>query len=60
MGFDDKISNKAEDLTGKAKEGFGKATDDPELQGEGQADQASAGVKDKIEDLKDTIKDKLS
>lgn len=59
MGLDDKFSNKAEELKGQAKEGFGSATDDPELEGEGQADQASAGVKQKVEDLKDKIKDKL-
>ena len=28
MGTDDKISNKAEELKGKAKEGVGRATDD--------------------------------
>ena len=36
MGLDDKIKNKAEDLTGKAKEGTGKATDDEQPRGRGQ------------------------
>jgi uncharacterized protein YjbJ (UPF0337 family) len=60
MGLDDKFSNKAEELKGQAKESAGKLKDDPRLEGEGQADQASAGVKQKVEDLKDAIKDKLS
>ena len=43
MGLDDKISNKIDDLSGKAKEGAGKATGNDELESEGKADQASAG-----------------
>ncbi len=42
MGMGDKISNKAEELKGKGKEGVGKATDDPELEAEGHGDQARA------------------
>ncbi len=41
MGLDDKVSNKGEELKGKAKEGAGRATDDPDLEAEGRADQAS-------------------
>jgi hypothetical protein len=37
MGTDDKIDNKAEELKGKVKEGVGEATDDRDLQTEGQA-----------------------
>jgi uncharacterized protein YjbJ (UPF0337 family) len=60
MGLDDKFANKAEELKGQAKEAAGKFNDDPELEGEGKADQVSAGVKQKVEALKDAIKDKLS
>jgi uncharacterized protein YjbJ (UPF0337 family) len=57
MGLDDKISNKAEDLKGKTKEGTGKATGDEQLEGEGKGDQASASVKDGVENVKDAGKD---
>ena len=57
MGLDDKISNKTEDLKGKAKEGAGKATDDEQLEGEGKGDQASSSIKDGVEHVKDAGKD---
>ncbi|MFW0785096.1 CsbD family protein [Gordonia sp. CPCC 206044] len=63
MGLDDKISNKSEDLKGKAKEAAGSATGDDQLEGEGKADQASSALKDGVEDVKDAatkIKDKLT
>jgi uncharacterized protein YjbJ (UPF0337 family) len=53
MGLDDKLSNKAEDLKGKAKEGAGQATGDEQLEGEGKGDQAEASLKDGVEKLKD-------
>ncbi len=56
MGLDDKIKNKAEDLTGKAKEGAGKATDDKSLENEGRGDQASADIKQAGEKVKDAFK----
>lgn len=57
MSLGDKISNKAEDLGGKAKEATGKVTGDEQLQGEGKADQAKAGLKDAVEDVKDAVGD---
>jgi uncharacterized protein YjbJ (UPF0337 family) len=57
MGLDDKISNKAEDLKGKAKEGAGRATGDEQLEGEGKGDQAAASLKDGVEKVKDAGKD---
>ena len=57
MGLDDKISNKAEDLKGKVKEGAGKATGNEQLEGEGKADQASSSLKDGVEHVKDAGKD---
>ena len=56
MGFDDKIENSAEDLKGKAKEGAGKATGNERLEAEGHMDQAKAGVKKAVEDVKDAFK----
>ena len=42
MGLDDKIGNKAEELSGAAKEKLGDATDNERLQAEGQNDQTKA------------------
>ncbi len=56
MGLDDKISNKGEDLKGKAKEAGGKATDDEGLEAEGRADQKKAALKDVGEKVKDVFK----
>ncbi len=63
MGLDDKISNKTEDLGGKAKEAVGSATGDRDLEAEGKGDQTSAAFKDGAEKVKDAasnIKDKLT
>lgn len=63
MGLDDKISNKAEDLGGKAKEAAGSATGDDQLKNEGKGDQISSAIKDGVEDVKDAagkIKGKLT
>lgn len=57
MGLDDKISNKAEEFKGRAKESAGAATGDDELKHEGQADQASSGLKQAGEKLKDAVGD---
>jgi uncharacterized protein YjbJ (UPF0337 family) len=59
MGTEDRIGDKAQELKGRAKESAGAATDDDSMRAEGQADQDKAKVKQKIEDVKDTIKDKL-
>ncbi|WP_345751694.1 CsbD family protein [Microbacterium rhizophilus] len=56
MGLDDKIENTAQDLSGKAKEGAGKATDDERLEAEGQADQTGAKLKKAGENIKDAFK----
>jgi len=45
MATDDKIDNKSEELTGKVKEGVGKATDNESLEAEGKADQSSSKLK---------------
>jgi uncharacterized protein YjbJ (UPF0337 family) len=56
MGLDDKISNKAEELRGEAKEGVGKATDDQELEAQGKLDQSKANVKQAGEKIKDAFR----
>jgi len=55
MGTSDKMENAAEDATGKAKEAWGKATDDEELEAEGKADQAKSDLKDAGEKVKDAF-----
>ncbi|MCW2737983.1 CsbD family protein [Nocardioides sp.] len=57
MGLDDKISNKGEELSGKAKEATGKATGDDELEAEGKGDQMGANLKQAGEKVKDVFKD---
>lgn len=55
MSLGDRINNKAEDLGGKAKEATGRATGDEQLEAEGRGDQAKAGLKDAVEDVKDAV-----
>jgi uncharacterized protein YjbJ (UPF0337 family) len=56
MATDDKIDNAAEDLSGKVKEGVGRATDDEQLETEGKTDQAKASVKKAGEKIKDVFR----
>ncbi len=56
MALGDKIQNAAEDITGKAKEAAGKATNNDQLATEGQGDQAKASAKKGGEDVKDIFK----
>ncbi len=56
MGLDDKISNAAEDLGGKAKEAAGKATGDRSMEAEGKGDQVASDVKGAGEKIKDAFK----
>jgi uncharacterized protein YjbJ (UPF0337 family) len=56
MGLDDKISNKKQDLEGKAKEAVGKTTGDDELEAEGKTDQVKSDVKGAGEKIKDAFK----
>ena len=56
MGLDDKIKNTAQDLTGKAKEKIGNATDNDKLAAEGKADQVKADAKKAGENVKDAFK----
>ena len=59
MGAGDKIDNQADVLKGKIKETAGRAGDDPELEAEGQGDQAKGHAKQAGEKVKDAVKDIL-
>ncbi|MBC8090381.1 MAG: CsbD family protein [Pseudonocardia sp.] len=56
MSTDDKVDNKAEELKGKAKEGVGRATDDPALEQQGRDDQTKSDLKQAGEKVKDVFK----
>ncbi len=56
MGAEDKIRNAMQDMSGKVKETTGSATDNRDLQAEGQADQTSADFKQAGEKVKDAFK----
>lgn len=55
MGIADKAKNAAQDLTGKAKEAIGEATNNERLEAEGKADQAEAKAKKTGENIKDKL-----
>lgn len=60
MSFEDDISNKAKDFGGQAKEKFGEATGNEEVEREGQAQQGEAAadsLKDKVGDTFDKVRD---
>jgi uncharacterized protein YjbJ (UPF0337 family) len=57
MGAGDKIKNAADKLKGEAKEKFGDATDDEDLQAEGRIEESKADLKQATEKAKDAFKD---
>ena len=56
MSDEDKVSNKAEEFKGQAKEKFGQATGDDEMQAEGEKDQDKSKLKQAGENIKDAFK----
>ncbi len=50
---------KIDELKGRAKEAAGDLTDDADLKREGRSDQAAGKVKQKVEDAKDWVEDKV-
>ncbi len=56
MSATDKVKNKAQEVTGDAKEQVGKATGDDSLQREGKKDQASGNLKQAGEKVKDVFR----
>lgn len=49
-----------DDLKGRVKEAAGDLTGDKDLQREGQVDQATGKVKDKVDDVADKAKDAVT
>ncbi|WP_222192214.1 CsbD family protein [Modestobacter italicus] len=56
MSAVDKMKNKAQELSGQGKEAVGNATDDRDMQAEGQKDQAAGNAKQAGEKVKDVFK----
>ncbi|MFC0624509.1 CsbD family protein [Kribbella deserti] len=55
MGIGDKLKNAAEGAKGKVKEATGDATDNQDLQAEGEMDQTKADLKQAGEKAKDAF-----
>ena len=51
--------DKVDDLKGRAKEAAGDLTDNDDLKRKGKADRAGASVKEKVNKVADTVKDKI-
>lgn len=56
MGLDDKLDNVKDEKLGQAKEAYGKATDNQDLEAEGKGDQGVASLKQAGEKIKDAFK----
>jgi uncharacterized protein YjbJ (UPF0337 family) len=50
------VTGKIDELKGKAKQGVGRATDDPGLENEGVFDEVKGKVKQAFGDVKDAVK----
>jgi uncharacterized protein YjbJ (UPF0337 family) len=53
------MDGQVDDLKGRAKEAAGDLTDNDDLKREGKKDQAAGKVKQKVEDAKDWVEDKI-
>jgi len=56
MAMEDKLSNKAKEAKGKAKEATGSATGDEDMRAEGKSDQSKADLKQAGQKAKDAFK----
>lgn len=56
MSNEEKFENAKDKMSGQAKEGFGKLTDDKQTEAEGRAEQGKAELKEKAQDARDTVK----
>lgn len=56
MSVENEVANKAEELTGQAREAVGAAVGDESLQAEGQTDQASSKIKQGLDDVAEKVK----
>ena len=57
MSTEDKAANKVTEVKGKVKKTVGQATDDPDLEAEGQVDETKGNLKQAGEKVKDAFKD---
>lgn len=57
MGIEDKAEAKGTEFVGKAKEEFGQATGNEDLENEGRAQKTEGKLKDFAEDVKDKAQD---
>ena len=53
------MEGKKDELKGRAKEAAGDLTDNADLKREGRSDKAAGKVKQKVEDAKDWVEDKI-
>jgi uncharacterized protein YjbJ (UPF0337 family) len=53
------VSDKTDDIKGRAKEAVGDLTDNKDLKRDGKVDRASGSAKDKVEDAVDKVRDKV-
>ncbi len=60
MGLFDKAKDKAQELTGKGKQGVGEATGNESLKAEGHKDEAAGKIKGAGEDLKEKAAEKFN
>jgi uncharacterized protein YjbJ (UPF0337 family) len=56
MGNEDKLQNKAQEVAGRAKSAVGGATDNRDLQAEGEKDKMAGNLKQAGEKVKDAFK----
>ncbi|MGY1804303.1 CsbD family protein [Blastococcus sp. SYSU D00922] len=56
MSGTDKLTNKIEELSGKGKQAVGDATDNRDLQAEGQKEETKSNLKQGVENIKDAFK----
>ena len=53
------MEGKKDEMKGRVKEAAGDLSDNKDLKREGQSDQAAGKVKQKVEDAKDWVEDKI-
>jgi uncharacterized protein YjbJ (UPF0337 family) len=53
------MEGKIDELKGRAKEAAGDLTDDRDMKNEGKKDKAAGKVKQKVDDAKDWVEDKI-
>jgi len=57
MGWEDKLDNAKDEAVGRAKEGIGRATNDEEMEREGQKEKSKSKLKQAGENVKDAVRD---